>query len=278
MPGHRASRKLRNDRISDFGVVLAGLHKAAHMNDGLDSRTDAAPGSRAGRAGTIVILVAPEAFGGPEDVNHLKQSLADFPGRFRLLVRILCEADLFIVRALEEFQLEILIGGEIDAASVPEPYTFMPPGSTETDANELALAMSDVLVASVKSAPICVRAARLEMQTASPGEQIPEPCGAGDFDVGLDPAEKGVLTCIFDFPAGRIEHFMMELLAFSSWSRLARVLRHQLRPEPWIAPEGWSAKSPDPKLCRTRGRSLPSLNITTAPQCSAPPCIATPFG
>jgi hypothetical protein len=248
----------------NLGIVLVGLHKAAHMNNRLGSRTDAAPDSREGRERTTIILVAPEAVGAPVDMDRLKKSLAEFGGRFRLLVRILREADLFVVGALEEFQPEILIGGKIDAASVQEPYTFMPPGSTEVDANEIALAMSDVLVASVKTAPICDRARGLEMPIAQPGEAIREACAAAAFGVGLDPAEKGVLIRIFDFLAGRIENFIMEVLAFRikevfafrSWSRLTRSFRCKVRPEPYIAPEGWSAKSPDPNFVSSDRRIL----------------------
>lgn len=100
-------------------------------------------------ANTSVVLLAPELFATPPDRAAMRASLIQPHTRVRLLVRFAASADLALAEALAQagVAVEVLLPAGMTVPPTALPLARMPPGSSETDTNDLALALSDVLLA-----------------------------------------------------------------------------------------------------------------------------------
>jgi hypothetical protein len=213
---------------------------------------------------TSVVLLAPELFATPPDLAALRTMLTQRHPRARLLVRLAAPTDLAAAEALARVgaQVELLVPAGMVLPPTGLRCARMPPGSSESDTDELALALSDVLLVDAHPPDVAlVRLARqLEKQERAPGAKLPIPAGARrSIAHRLDPEQPGwhrVLRCFW----GRWEQFYLELAAFNWQGRkhggIARsreklracMLWHTWGHTPYFAPEGpggWMDLVPD---------------------------------
>jgi len=215
-------------------------------------------------ANTIVVLLAPELFATPPDRAGLQASLTRPHTRVRLLVRLAAPTDLVLAEALAQagVAVQVLLPAGITLPPTTLPLARMPPGGSETDTNELALALTDVLLiaADPPDLPLVRLAKQLNKTFLTPGTELAARTGPGhSITHRLDPEQPGRHRLLRRF-WGRWEQFFLELFAFNWQGRehggIAKS-RHKLRAcllgrawehTPYFAPEApenWKDLAPD---------------------------------
>ena len=173
-------------------------------------------------AHTGVLLLAPEIFATPPDPVTLHASLIRAYPRVRLLVRPATPADMALAETLARagVAVEVLLPGGIDAPPTNLTVARMPPGSSTTDTDELALALSDGLL--LEGSPLdrpLVRLARRLEKPFFPLENTPPLTGSRHVvSHRLDPEQPGWHSWLRPV-SGRLEQFAIELCAFN-WQGL----------------------------------------------------------
>jgi hypothetical protein len=172
-----------------------------------------------GRANTSVVLLIPELFATTPDHAALQVALSQQHTRFRLLVRLATRDDLDLAEALAQagVAVEVLVPDGIAVRSTDLPLARMPPGSSETDTNELALALSDLLLIGSDSPDIpLIRLARdLKKPFITPETKLPPLAGVQHgIAHRLDPEQPG-WHLLLRWGWGRLEQFCLELAAFN---------------------------------------------------------------
>jgi hypothetical protein len=168
---------------------------------------------------TSVVLLAPELFATPPEQAPLQASLIQPHTRVRLLMRLATLTDLALAEALAQagVAVELLVPAGMDLRSTALPLARMPPGSSESDTDELALALSDALLvgADPPDLPLVRLARKLKKPPLTPGEKPPAPTGARhSIAHRLDPEQPGWHRVLRRF-WGRWEQFYLELAAFN---------------------------------------------------------------
>ncbi len=212
---------------------------------------------------TSVVLLAPELFVPPPDRTALQTSLAHPHGHLRLLIRLAAATDLPLAQHLAQagIAIELLVPAGITLPPTDLPLAHMPPGSTDSDTDELALALADVLLvpANPPDLPLIRLADRLKKHLLTPGARSPALGVRRNIARRLDPETPGLHRCLRRF-WGRWEQFYLELAAFNwrgykhggiarSRSRLRECLLGRAWPHtPHFAPEepdNWKHLAPD---------------------------------
>ena len=147
-------------------------------------------------AHTGVLLLAPELFAVPPDPALLQASLTRANPHVRLLLRPAAATDLTLAETLARagVAVEVLLPDGLDVPPTTLTSARMPPGSTTTDTDELALALSDALLAgdSPKDLPACPSCQEAQ-QTARPAREKLTPLAGSHHTVTrrLDPRRPG---------------------------------------------------------------------------------------
>jgi hypothetical protein len=223
-----------------------------------DSSTQAGP---CPQIVTNVVLLAPELFTTPPNPAALQGSLTGTDTPVRLLIRLATPTDMALAESLANagVAVQVLVPAGLAAPSTTLPVARMPPGSSEAETNELALALSDILLAPETPPEVkLVRLARaLNKPLVVPGEPPPPlPAPPHSITHHLDPEQPG-LHSVPRRHWGRLEQFLLELAAFN-WqgtrrNGIARSL-HRLRANlfarsrtytSYFAPDGWAYFAPD---------------------------------
>ena len=151
------------------------------------------------RAGTLVVLLAPDILGGSRGLEALCITISSGLSNIRLLFRIAHAADLELIESLAAFDLpkQVLLAHGISASDSIAEAVQMPPGGEEADLNELALALSDVVVYDAdlgEKNKLVLLAKHLEKLTISLGQALPDlPIIGPSITSGLDPQFPGWL-------------------------------------------------------------------------------------
>ena len=166
-----------------------------------------------------MILLASGLLGSPLDPVALTVSLIQPHVRVRLLVRLAGPDDLVLAEALarESVAVELLVPAGMELPATTLPAARMPPGSTATDTDELALALSDVVLigAVPPDLPLVRLVRKLDKRLLIPGAKLPALTGRGrSITYRLDPDQAGWHR-MFRFVSGRLEQFLLELAAFN---------------------------------------------------------------
>ena len=175
-----------------------------------------------------------------------------------MLIRVERDADMALARAVAEagLPLQLLIAPGVAAPDAPLHFACMPETSQQKDANEMALALSDVLLAPRGlNGPIVKLAGRLRKRMIEPGQTIVAASPAPDINLGLDPAY-GWARRLWQL-TGRIETSVLECLAFrrqgshpGTYTRSLDKLADCVRPKPaprtdFAASFDWKEIAPD---------------------------------
>ncbi len=220
-------------------------------------------------ASTLVILLAPEVFGDNPDTECLRIATIREGRAIRVLVRIKHDekdgedAQFAFAKSLADpaRKLEILVGA---LARLPDdwqlPFVRMPPGSSDKELDEVALALSDVVMvdASGFGQAIVTRARELEKTLIEAKDQTPCMAPSASVTRGLDPdsgywcrmgrhifgrAEQAALRCLeFDWLGTRVKW------SRRSWSRLLAPLGPKWRPVTYYDDPNLPDAFPDAKM------------------------------
>jgi hypothetical protein len=213
---------------------------------------------------TSVVLLAPELFPTPPDQPALHTTFTHPHRPTRLLVRLAAPTDLALAEALAHagVAVELLVPAGMVLPPTPLPLARMPPGSTESDTDELALALSDALLADANppDLPLVRLAHQLTKPLLTPGKQPAVPPGSRrSMTHHLDPEQSGWHRALRRY-WGRWEQFYLELFAFNWKGRQhggiatsSRRLRGCLFSRKWEhtpyfapeTPESWKDLAPD---------------------------------
>jgi hypothetical protein len=206
----------------------------------------------------LVVLLAPEILG-DSGLEALRDTVSPGSQKIRLLLRLTKPADQTLVARLAAFHLpvQILLAYGISLPEGIVDVAQMPPGTNETDLNNLALALSDGVVCDPKlgeTSELVLRAKDLGKPTFSPGQALPDgPAIRANLTRELDQILPNAFwRGIF----GTLEQWILELLA-CSWSgkeangsvdikgKLKRVFLEPWSPGAYFAPPDWTNKNPD---------------------------------
>jgi hypothetical protein len=211
------------------------------------------------RAGTLVVLLASDILGGSRGLEALCITISSGLSNIRLLFRIAHVADFELIESLAAFDLpkQVLLAHGISAPDGIAEAVQMPPGSEEADLNELALALSDVVIYDAdlgEKNKLVLLAKHLEKLTVSLGQALPDlPVIGPSITSGLDPQFPGWLPRGPGF-FGRFEQFILELFAFNwqrqdgtadSIAKMKKCLGWSWRPQSYFAPSEWKKLDPD---------------------------------
>ena len=206
----------------------------------------------------LVVLLAPEILG-DSGLEALRDTVSPGSQKIRLLLRLAKPADQTLVARLATFHLpvQILLANGISLPEGIVDVAQMPPGTDETDLNNLALALSDVVVCDPKlgeTSELVLRAKDHGKPTLSPGQALPDgPAIRANLTSELDQIlPHAFWRGIF----GTLEQWILELLA-CSWSgkeangsvdikrKLKRVFLEPWSPRAYFAPPKWTDTNPD---------------------------------
>jgi hypothetical protein len=217
---------------------------------------------------TLVILVAPELIGVDPDVEQLCTTIRSACYDIRVLVRVADPRDLTLAATLgkQGFDVELLLGcditdGEIDASPIGTPFVRMPPHSSAFELDQLALALSDVVICDPRltlKKDLWQLAQAQSKQFVAPGDalsaiKLVRPDTAG----WLDP-DRCVWRAIGLRFCGRLEQLSLEVLGWNWLARrdsLTRIWRcisfgWSGRQSAYFAPEKWKKLLPDAAAVR----------------------------
>jgi hypothetical protein len=205
-----------------------------------------------------VVLLVPEVLGKTPDPERLHATLKGSPRAARVLLYLTGNAGAEFVTILGELKLDFQILLADDAADLETQALCVraPPDMLRKDQIEFALALSDCLLVASKSDqhPIAANASKqLGMSLVVPGDRLPA-LKADSFTHRLDPESPG--RRIFHRLNGRLEQFMLELLAFDSsdrddigqlksGKRLRKCVTSGWGPGAYFAPSKWRDLAPD---------------------------------
>ena len=213
-------------------------------------------------AHTGVLLLAPELFATPPDPAALQASLTRAYPHVRLLLRPAAATDLALAETLARagVAVEVLLPDGMAAPPTALTVARMPPGSLATDTDELALALSDGLLAEAilpDHLPLVRLAKKLNKPLVIPGGKPPPLAGSRHSATRwLDPGLPGWHRAL-QLVGGRTEQFALELCAFNWLGRdndgireSRKRLRACLPGRPWthapyFAPANWKDLAPD---------------------------------
>ena len=206
----------------------------------------------------LVVLLAPEILG-DSGLEALRDTVSPGSQKIRLLLRLAKPADQTLVARLATFHLpvQILLANGISLPEGIVDVAQMPPGTDETNLNNLALALSDVVVCDPKlggTSKLVLRAKDHGKPTLSPGQALPDgPAIRANLTSELDQILPNAFwRGIF----GTLEQWILELLACSSSGKeangsvdikrkLKRVFLEPWSPRAYFAPPKWTDTNPD---------------------------------
>jgi hypothetical protein len=205
-----------------------------------------------------VVLIIPAA--GFDNPAQLRTTLLPAGKTIRVLLCLPEEADESLSISLAEMvkaigmEMQILFHPKIKKPAIADFELEAPADISGDDQNEVALALSDIVLIVQASDPKLGRAARrLGKPVATLGAPLPdvfqEPSSITD---GLDPKQPGWRSWGSSF-FGRIEKAITELLAFEyrekgraeSGRQLKKCVSLNWRPQPYFAPDEWKSLAPD---------------------------------
>ena len=207
----------------------------------------------------LVVLLAPEILG-DSGLEALRDTIRPGSQKIRLLLRLTKPTDQTLVARLVAFHLpvQILLAYGISLPEGIVDVAQMPPGTNETDLNNLALALSDVVVCDPKlgeTSELVLRAKDLGKPTFSPGQALPSgPAIRANLTSELDQILPNAFwRGIF----GALEQGILELLAVG-WPRkqvngsadrkkqkFKRAFLELWGPGAYFAPPKWTDTNPD---------------------------------
>lgn len=198
---------------------------------------------------TLVVLLAPELFPAGIDPAHLLQPLKDHKGRVRALIYSRDHVDAAFAAGLLKADIphDWLLGNDEALGLHGVRSTMALPGGHAQDAEELALAMSDVIIAPrpASNATLLIRAKDLRKPVCQPGEPLPSLASLPPATGWLDPLhqhwkhKKTILSL-----TGRFEQFLLEILALQGWARIARCFKSGWTPKAYV-PASWETLPQD---------------------------------
>jgi hypothetical protein len=204
----------------------------------------------------VVILFAPESFGGV-DFKALKATVRGGEEPARVLVYLVNSTPAQYIDGFKEagIETEWLLGPNVQPVEL-ERFTQMPIGSRVAEQEDLALAMTDVVMAasSADSLSLLAKARAFEKPCILPGERLPlfpRPAGIAH---NLGPDSPGYFLGERFF--GRFEQILLELLAFSwlgwrkggvreSRKRIWKACKLSWAPAAYFAPDDWKQLLPE---------------------------------
>lgn len=209
--------------------------------------------------GLRVLLLAPELLGPEPDLIGLRWTLAQSGGSLRVLARVIDGrgiAALQLTASMPGIRLEILAAAGLalpDMARASK-VVHMPPGVGAAETDDLALALSDVVLVagSERDLPLAKKASGLGKPLLAPGHRVPQAEGPfpgllDDLDADTHPVRRRV--------CGRSEQFALQMLAikwtgrWTQWkdslTRIGRCFATGWEPVSFLGPEGWEKYVPD---------------------------------
>jgi hypothetical protein len=209
------------------------------------------------RANTLVVLVAPELFETFPDPDEVWTTVRSARGAVRLLVRVLCPADLRLASSLMEANLPVEVLAAFDpgldgvSRSGLGTHAFcVPPVIPAADLDEFALALADVVLTDARTPDnnaLLGMARTQQKPIVSVGGGLPPLLVAGRDIAGWLHTKRRHWRYFGCHVFGRVEQFAQELFAFKwhgtarySFDRLKRSWRRDWasRQRPYFAPNG----------------------------------------
>jgi hypothetical protein len=172
----------------------------------------------------LVVLLAPDALYESDlaEVGEMLTKAKAF-SELRVLVALDRPTDLPLAAMLARraVSAQWLLGPGVEGSYAPEIAARMPLGLSARDANDFALAMSDIVVANpdLLNEPVTKQAAAMRKAILAPGEPLPALSQERAAASGLEPYS-GVFRKPLYFIAGRFDSALIEIAAFGwrGWS------------------------------------------------------------
>jgi hypothetical protein len=232
------------------------------------SEAAGSPGTGVAGGEKIVVLLLPELLGVAVDEKQLGKTLRGGPKNVRALLCLPDQDGQALAATLERLgvETEILLG---PAVATPTTHAFVlraPPGTSPLQQTEFALALADVVLFAPGREPNSwFRNAKvLGKRTIAIGEPMRANQPLDPANHNLDPETPARRRAWGRRMCGRLEQFLLELLAFSwrgwnkdgvaySWRRLCKCIVPDWRPGFYFAPSAWLQLAPDRSALQSSG-------------------------